>query len=102
MLLLAALGIGVPLSPTEDISPEALALARQLDAIMKGGCTACMPATPDTRSVNLLASGELERGAEGAQMLRAAQFVADMHVTLPAIAAKLAAATHTEVNYVPP
>ena len=86
MLLLAALG--VPLT-APAIPAEATELNKGLDAIMKSGCTTCAATPPG--AVSLLAQHDLEKFGPGARaaQLRAAQFVADMHTTLPAIAEKL-------------
>ena len=90
MLVLAALG--VPLT-APAIPAEAAELNKGLDAIMKSGCTTCAATPPG--AVSLLAQHDLEKFGPGARaaQLRAAQFVADMHTTLPAIAEKLAAAS---------
>ena len=90
MFVLAALG--VPLT-APAIPAEAAELNKGLDAIMKSGCTTCAATPPG--AVSLLAQHDLEKFGPGARaaQLRAAQFVADMHTTLPAIAEKLAAAS---------
>ena len=90
MLVLAA--FGVPLT-APAIPAEAAELNKGLDAIMKSGCTTCAATPPG--AVSLLANADLEKFGPGARaaQLRAAQFVADMHTTLPAIAEKLAAAS---------
>ena len=90
MLVLAALG--VPLT-APAIPAEATELNKGLDTIMKSGCTTCAATPPG--AVSLLAQHDLEKFGPGARaaQLRAAQFVADMHTTLPAIAEKLAAAS---------